>query len=53
MRARATISFISRTLALTVLRANEKKMGFALFFFALDCTSQLDMSQLSARAEES
>ena len=36
MRARATISFILRTLDLTVLRANGKKMGCALFF-ALDC----------------
>ena len=36
MRARATISFISRNLDLTVLRANGKKMGCALFF-ALDC----------------
>ena len=31
MRARATISFISRTLDSTVLRANGKKMAYALF----------------------
>ena len=32
MRARVTISFILRTLDLTVVRANGKKVGCALFF---------------------